>query len=82
MRKRVDWDEEIRKTEQIKRKGLLMSLVSFAVAVAFIFGIGKFTDNSIEIPRTVLFAGLFCVSCFVFRAIVRKRNSMKNRPHD
>lgn len=82
MRRRVDWDEEIRKTEQIKRKGLLMSLVSFAVAVAFIFGIGKFTDNSIEIPRTVLFAGLFCVSCFVFRAIVRKRSSRKNRPHD
>ncbi len=79
MRRRVDWDEEIRKTEQIKRKGLLMSLVSFAVAVAFIFGIGKFTDNNIEIPRTVLFAGLFCVSCFVFRAIVRKRNSRKNR---
>ncbi len=82
MRKRVDWDEEIRKTEQIKRKGLLMSLVSFAVAAAFIFGIGRFTDNSIEIPRTVLFAGLFCVSCFVFRAIVRKRTSRKNRPHD
>lgn len=82
MRRRVDWDEEIRKTEQIKRKGLLMSLVSFAVAVAFIFGIGKFTDNSIEIPRTVLFAGLFCVSCFVFRAIVRKRSSRKNRPND
>ena len=82
MRRRVDWDEEIRKTEQIKRKGLLMSLVSFAVAVAFIFGIGKFTDNSIEIPRTVLFAGLFCVLCFVFRAIVRKRNSRKNRPND
>ena len=82
MRKRVDWDEEIRKTEQIKRKGLLMSLVSFAVAAAFILGIGKFSENSIEIPKTVLFAGLFCVSCFVFRAIVRKRNSRKNRTND
>ena len=82
MRKRVDWDEEIRKTEQIKRKGLLMSLVSFAVAVGFIFGIGRFTDNSIEIPKTVLVAGLFCVSCFVFRAIVRKRNARKNHSDD
>ena len=82
MRKRVDWDEEIRKTEQIKRKGLLMSLVSFAVAAAFIFGIGRFTDNSIEIPKTVLAAGLFCVSCFVFRAIVRKRSARKNHSDD
>ena len=82
MRKRVDWDEEIRKTEQIKRKGLLMSLVSFAVAAAFILGIGKFSENSIEIPKTVLFAGLFCASCFVFRTIVRKRNSRKNRTDD
>ena len=82
MRKRVDWDEEIRKTEQIKRKGLLMSMVSFAVAVAFIFGIGKFSDSSIEIPKTVLFAGLFCVSCVVFRAIVRKRNDRKNYRND
>ena len=82
MRKRVDWDEEIRKTEQIKRKGLLMSLVSFAVAAAFIFGIGRFTDNSIEIPKTVLVAGFFCVSCFVFRAIVRKRSARNNHSDD
>ena len=82
MRKRVDWDEEIRKTEQIKRKGLLMSVVSFAVAAAFIFRIGRFTDNSIEIPKTVLVAGIFCVSCFVFRAIVRKRSARKNHSDD
>ena len=82
MRKRVDWNEEIRKTEQIKRKGLLMSLVSFTAAVAFIFGIGRFTDNSIELPKTVLVAGLFCVSCFVFRAIVRKRSARKNHSDD
>ena len=79
MRKRVDWDAEIQKTEQIKRKGLLMSLVSFAVAVAVIFGVSRSTGADVEIPRTVLMAAAFLVSCVVFRAIMRHR---KSRKHD
>ena len=79
MRKRVDWDAEIQKTEQIKRKGLLMSLVSFAVAVAVIFGVSRSTGANVEIPRAVLMAVVFLVSCVVFRAIVKHR---KSRRHD
>ena len=79
MRKRVDWEAEIQKTEQIKRKGLLMSLVSFAVAVAVIFGVSRSTGANIEIPRAVLMAVVFLVSCVVFRAIVKHR---KSRRHD
>ena len=76
-RRRVDWDAEIRKTEKIRRKGLLMSMLSFGMAVAFIFGMSRYTGASVEIPRSVLFAVLFCVSCIVLRIIVRKR-SRKN----
>ncbi|MBQ3653288.1 MAG: hypothetical protein II954_02595 [Synergistaceae bacterium] len=79
MRKRVDWDEEIRKTERIRRKGLFMSLLSFGVAVAFIFGMSRFTGADVEIPRTVLIAVVFCVSCVVFRAVMRHR---RNKNHD
>ncbi len=73
-RKRVDWDEEIRKTERIRRKGLLMSLLSFGMAAAFIFGMGRYTGADIEIPRTVLIAVVFCVSCVIFRVIMKKRS--------
>ena len=79
MRKRVDWDEEIRKTERIRRKGLFMSLLSFGVAVAFIFGMSRFTGADVEIPRTVLITVVFCVSCVVFRAVMRHR---RNKNHD
>ncbi len=79
MRKRVDWDEEIRKTERIRRKGLFMSLLSFGVAVAFIFGMSRFTGADVEIPRTVLIAVVFCVSCVVLRAVMRHR---RNKNHD
>jgi hypothetical protein len=72
-RKRVDWDAEIQKTEKIRRKGLFMSVLSFGMAVAFIFGMSRYTEASVEIPRSVLFAVLFCVSCVVLRVIVRKR---------
>ena len=77
MRKRVDWDAEIRKTEQIRRKGLFMSILSFGMAIAFIFGMSRFTGADVEIPRSVLFAVLFCMSCVVFRAIVKHRRSRK-----
>ena len=77
-RKRVDWDKEIEKTEKIRRKGLFMSALSFAMAVAFIFGMSRFTGADVEIPRNVLFAVIFCVSCVIFRAIVKHRNKKKN----
>ncbi|MBQ7155621.1 MAG: hypothetical protein IJR85_08730 [Synergistaceae bacterium] len=77
-RKRVDWDAEIQKTEKIRRRGLFMSIFSFGMAVAFIFGMSRYTGASIEIPRSVLLAVLFCVSCVVLRIIMRKRS----RKHD
>ncbi|MBQ7593089.1 MAG: hypothetical protein IJU48_01895 [Synergistaceae bacterium] len=76
-RKRVDWDEEIRKTERIKRKGLIMSALSFGMAIAFIFGVTRSEGVNVEIPRSILFAVIFCVSCVIFRAIVRHRNKKR-----
>ena len=78
-RQRVDWDAEINKTENIRRKGLFMSILSFGMAIAFIFGMTRYTGADLEIPRSVLFAVLFCVSCVVFRAIVKHRNERKNK---
>ena len=40
-RRRVDWDEEIRKTERIRRRGLFTSLLSFAVAAAVLIGVNR-----------------------------------------
>lgn len=76
-RKRVDWDEEIRKTERIRRKGLLMSALSFGMAASFIFGMGRYTGTDIEIPRTVLVAASFCVSCVIFGVIMKKRSQRR-----
>lgn len=80
-RKRVDWDAEIRKTEDIRRRGLLMSVFSFGMAIAFIFGISRSTGTDVEIPRSVLFAVIFAVSCVVLRVIMKHRSEKRKRSH-
>ena len=79
MRKRIDWDEEIRKTERIKRRGLLISALSLALACALIFGAGKVTGTDIEIPRAVIVAVCFFVSCVIFRSVIRHRTEKRNK---
>ncbi|MBQ4400758.1 MAG: hypothetical protein IJQ15_03935 [Synergistaceae bacterium] len=81
-RKRVDWDAEIQKTENIRRRGLLMSILSFGMAIAFIFGMSRSTGADIEIPRTVLFAVIFCVSCVILRVIMKHRSEKRKRNHE
>ncbi len=77
MRHKVDWDKEIEKSEKIRKRGILMSTVSFAVACAFIFGATRFSGASLEIPKSILFAAVFCASAVIFRMIVKKRNSKR-----
>ena len=77
-RKKIDWDAEIQKTENIKRRGFLMSGLSFALACVLIFGMSKATGNEIEIPRAVLVTVCFFVSCVIFGVVI-KRRSRKNK---
>ncbi|MBR2209800.1 MAG: hypothetical protein IJ859_13425 [Synergistaceae bacterium] len=77
-RKKIDWDAELEKTEKIKRRGFFMSGLSFALACVLIFGMSRATDANIEIPRSVLTAICFFVSCVVLGVIMRRRAKKKN----
>ena len=76
-RKKIDWDAEIQKTENIKRRGFLMSGLSFALACVLIFGMSKATGNEIEIPRAVLVTICFFVSCVVFGIVIKRRSKKR-----
>ena len=76
-RQPVDWDAEIRKTEKIQRRGFIMSAVSFAFAVAVIFGMRQFGGVEIGFPRKVLSIVCLIAACFVFRAAWRHRAKWK-----
>ena len=60
-RRRVDWDEEIRKTDRIRRRGLALSALSFAVALAVIFGAGRMGGVEVALPRKVV--AIACQRC-------------------
>ncbi|MDR1740307.1 MAG: hypothetical protein LBR38_00450 [Synergistaceae bacterium] len=78
-RQRVDWDEEIRKTEAIRRRGLFMSLLSFAAAAAVIFGAGYMSGVQIEISRKVIFAFCLCAVLFAAKAVLSHRARSSER---
>ena len=72
-RRRVDWDEEIRKTERIRRKGLFTSVLSFGVVLIFAAGAGRMNEIGVEIGRKIIFAFCFVAAMFLFRAALRRR---------
>ena len=76
-RKKIDWDAELEKTEKIKRRGFFMSGLSFALACVLILGMSRATEAEIEIPRSVLTAVCFFVSCVIFGVVMRRRAKKK-----
>jgi membrane protein implicated in regulation of membrane protease activity len=63
-RKRVDWEKELQKTEEIRMKGFRMSLLGFGVAALFIFGASRVND---EAP---IFSYVTMIGCFIAATIV------------
>ena len=78
-RKKVDWNKEIEKTERIRKKGILMSIISFAAACAFIFGVSRMSGEEIEIPRKILSVLCLFAAGFVFRAVLKHRANRDNK---
>ena len=84
-RRRVDWDEEIRKTEGIRRKGLFISALGLGVALVFIFGTlgtGSMDVLSAEVGRQVIFALCFVLSMFILRFAYRRRQRVKREQQE
>ena len=76
-RRRVDWDEELRKTERIQRRGLGLSALSLVVALAVIFGAGRMGGVDIALPRKVLAIACLILGVFLFRVVLRSRERLR-----
>ncbi|GHV36743.1 hypothetical protein FACS1894187_11900 [Synergistales bacterium] len=81
-RRRVDWDEEIRKTERIRHKGFFISAMSFAFAMALIAGARSMGDGGIQISRKIIVAACLCAAFFIFRVTWKRRERMKKEQED
>ncbi|MDR2527525.1 MAG: hypothetical protein LBD04_00705 [Synergistaceae bacterium] len=79
-RRRVDWDEEVRKTERIRRRGFFISALGLGVAVLFTFGGGR--GGVTEIGPKLLFAFFLALSlalCLAL-AVTMTRMASRERP--
>jgi tRNA threonylcarbamoyladenosine biosynthesis protein TsaE len=76
-RKRVDWDEELRKTEQIRRKGLFTSALTFGAAAVFIVGAGWMNPSGLVISRKVVAAFCLLTAMFLFRGVFARRARLR-----
>ena len=76
-RRRVDWDEELRKTERIRRKGFFISVLSFIAAVAIIYGVGSLKGGGVEFSRKVIFTLCLLLALFLARGVLRRRERLR-----
>ena len=69
-RRHVDWDEEVKKTEKIRSRGLKISLLSFCVAIAAIGGANFYVGKPLVggFVLKVSFVFLFVVILCLFLA--------------
>ena len=81
-RRRIDWDEEIRKTERIRRKGFFISLLGFGMAGIFIFAAKRMGDLGVELIRKIIFAVCVVMSMLVLRIILRRRERLKREQQE
>ena len=78
-RQRIDWDAEIEKTERIRRRGFVMSFLSFAVAAAVIVGVNRMGGVDIDLPRRVISVACIVLACLVLRATLRRRERLRRQ---
>ena len=74
---RVDWDEEIRKTERIRRNGLFISAIGIGVALLFIVGVNRAGIGFEDIGRRVIFALCFVLSMLLMSIVGYRRARLK-----
>ena len=63
-RKRVDWEKEMQKTEEIRMRGFRTSLLGFGIATLFLFGASRVSQDS------TIFSHVIMITCFFTATIV------------
>jgi len=81
-KRRVDWDEEIRKTERIRRKGFFISALGLGIALLFVLGLNRTGDGFGELSRRVIFAMSFVLSMFIARVIWLRKDRLKREKQE
>jgi len=77
-RKRIDWENEIQKTEEIRMRGFRTSILGFIVAVMFLFGASRINQDASVISNAIMIGCLFA-AVVVLVLTLRRRAAMLRR---
>ena len=80
-RKRVDWEKEMQKTEEIRMRGFRISLLGFAVASLFLFGVSRINRDS-SMLSYVIMIGCFLAATTVLVFTFKRRADKLKRLRD
>lgn len=76
-KKRVDWEKELRKTEEIRMRGFRTSMFGFIVAILFIFGVSRINEHTFPYPIVTIVGCLFAATLVLVFTL--KGKSMKSK---
>ena len=82
VRQRIDWDEEVRKTERIRRRGLFITVLGLCVVGAVSFGAGHMNPHDIEVSRKVIFAVCVVITLFLGRVLLWRRERLRLKQNE
>jgi hypothetical protein len=84
-RKRIDWEKEIKKTEEIRMRGFRTSILGFIVAVLFLFGASRVNADASLIPHAIMIGCFFAaviVLVFTLRRRAEKLIKIRDEEHE
>jgi len=62
--KRIDWEKEIQKTEEIRMKGFRTSIFGFVIASVFLLGASRINESASVFPALIM------IGCFLAATII------------
>jgi thiosulfate reductase cytochrome b subunit len=71
-RKRIDWDEELKKTERIRVKGFRYTAAGFALALFWLLG-ARYIQREISFAPMLLSVFLVIVGVLLFILVLRRK---------
>jgi len=71
-RKKIDWDEELKKTERIRIKGFRYTAAGFALALFWLLG-ARHMQREISFAPMLLSIFLVILGVFLFILVLRKK---------
>jgi len=80
-KKRVDWEKEMQKTEEIRMRGFRTSVFGFVIAALFVFGASHMNEYA-SVFQAVIMIGCFLTAIVVLVFTLKRRAAKLKKIRD